>query len=173
MKVHDDFKTALNDVAKSNIPEGTVWGIVKSVDWKEKTMIATSVKDGLDYFDVLLGLGYRQIKPKVGSRCLISCSENKVTSMFLIDALEVEEIILNVKNNQCIIKENETLLEIDNTKAIINNQGYSIKQGNESLKTILNDWITEVSKIIVVNGTTINVGRMNEIKQRLNSVLIS
>lgn len=42
----------------------TAWVTVKSVDWEDKTMIATGLIDDLDYFDVLLGLQaqYKNLK---------------------------------------------------------------------------------------------------------------
>ncbi|CAA0228546.1 conserved hypothetical protein [Tenacibaculum maritimum] len=173
MKAFDYFKKTLNDISKDNISEGNVWGTVSELDWDEKTMTVISLKDGLEYFDVLLGIGSYYQKPVIGTKCLIGSLENKATSMFLIAAEQVEEILINVKDNECIVKENETVLKTGNTEAKISDKGYSFKKGGESLKPILNDWIDEVSKIIVVNGTTINVAKMNLIKQRLNSVLIA
>ena len=75
---------------------------------------------------------------------------------FLITADEVEEIIFTSGESQMTIKET----------------GFIVKQSNESLKTILNDMITELNKIVVLQGTTINVAAMEVIKQRLNTVLI-
>ncbi|EEI90201.1 hypothetical protein HMPREF0765_4152 [Sphingobacterium spiritivorum ATCC 33300] len=134
----------------------TAWVTVKSVDWEDKTMIATGLIDDLDYFDVLLGLQAQYKKPKTGTRAIIGIIGNQPGNSFLIDAEELEEVQYNIAESVLHIKE----------------EGLIIKQGNESLKTVLNDMIDELNKIIVINGRSINVPAMLVIKQRLNKVLI-
>jgi hypothetical protein len=46
-----------------------------------------------------------------------------------------------------------------------------VNAGGENLKSILSDFIDEVAKIIVVQGTSPNVPALNLIKQRLNKIL--
>ncbi|PKP26196.1 MAG: hypothetical protein CVU03_05015 [Bacteroidetes bacterium HGW-Bacteroidetes-2] len=89
------------------------------------------------------------------SKVLLGILEKQESAAILVDAETVEELIYKSGASEFTIKE----------------QGYIVKKGNESLKNILNDFIDEVNKIIVVNGTTINVGAVTAIKQRLNTVL--
>jgi len=61
--------------------------------------------------------------------------------------------------------------KIENTKFAIDKNGYKIESQNENLNKILSDFIDEVAKIIVVQGTSPNVPALKAIKQRLNTVL--
>jgi hypothetical protein len=88
----DKLKQTLSELQKNNTPTQTVWVEVKEVDWDEKTMVALGIDDELEYYDVLLGLGSVDVKPKVGSNCLIGFINNSETLPFLIMADEVEEI---------------------------------------------------------------------------------
>jgi hypothetical protein len=154
----DKFAETLSVREKKNrelLPAALVWATVKSVDWSAKTMTATGQVDGLDYFKVKLGLGNLYRRPAVGSKVLLGILEKQESAAILVDAETVEELIYKSGASEFTIKE----------------QGYIVKKGNESLKNILNDFIDEVNKIIVVNGTTINVGAVTAIKQRLNTVL--
>lgn len=88
----DKLKQTLSELQKNNTPTQTVWVEVKEVDWEEKTMTVLGIDDELEYYDVLLGLGSVDVKPKVGSNCLIGFINNSETLPFLIMADEVEEI---------------------------------------------------------------------------------
>lgn len=150
------FNGLLSKKIKELTPVQTVWVRVDEVNWEEKTMTATGITDDLPFYDVLLGVGNEYHKPKKGTKALIGLIDNTPNNSFLITADEVEEVNIKTGNSFLTIKEN----------------GFIVKQGTESLRTILNDFMNEVNKIIVVNGTSINVGAVNAIKQRLNSVLI-
>ncbi|GIZ09979.1 hypothetical protein [Flavobacterium sp. UMI-01] len=150
-----EFNRLISQKMKELIPIQTAWATVKDVDWEKKTMTATGLADDLDYPGVLLGLGTEFRKPKSGTKCLIGIVSNSANS-FLITADEVEETIIKNGNSTLTVKED----------------GFIVKQSDESLKTIFNDMINEINKIIVVNGRSINVAAMNAIKQRLNTVLI-
>ena len=67
----------------------------KSVNWEEKTMTAIGASDDLEYHNVSLGLGYMLIKPKVDTECIIGILEGEESVGFLLDALEVEEVLFN------------------------------------------------------------------------------
>jgi hypothetical protein len=154
----DDFILFLKQreqKTKEEIPSALVWATVESVDWDSKQMTATSIIDGLAYYKVPLGFGNLYRRPAVGSKVLLGILEKQESAAILVDAETVEELIYKSGASEFTIKE----------------QGYIVKKGNESLKNILNDFIDEVNKIIVVNGTTINVGAVTAIKQRLNTVL--
>ena len=88
----DKLKQTLSELQKNNTPTQTVWGDVKEDDRDEKTMEALGIDDELEYYDVLLGLGSVDVKPKDGSNCLIGFINNSETLPFLIMADEVEEI---------------------------------------------------------------------------------
>ncbi|SHH75220.1 hypothetical protein [Flavobacterium johnsoniae] len=150
-----EFNQLIAQKINEQIPVQTVWATVKDVDWENKTMTATGLIDDLDYFDVLLGIGDHYCKPIVGTNCLIGSVDNSANT-FLISASEVEETIFTSGDSELTIKED----------------GFIIKQSNESLKKVFNDMIDEINKIIVINGTSINVAAMTAIKQRLNTVLI-
>lgn len=91
-----EFVQLLTDRAKSQVKVQTVWVTVKEVDWNDKTMTATGIVDGLDFNEVLLGLGSVYVKPKKDTKCLVGMIENKDAAAFLIHAEEVEELSVKV-----------------------------------------------------------------------------
>ena len=150
-----EFNQLLSQKIRELIPIQTAWATAKNIDWDKKTMTATGLTDDLDYHDVLLGLGGEYKKPKEETKCLIGIVSNSANA-FLITAEEVDEMIFTSGESQLTIKE----------------EGFIVKQSNESLKTIFEDMIDEINKIIVINGTSINVAAMTAIKERLKTVLI-
>lgn len=156
MSAIGEFNNLMAEKMKRSQSVQTVFATVKAVDWDKKTMTATGVVDDLDYYDVLLGLGEIYTKPKVGSRVLIGLINNQGNNSFLIWSEESEEWAHKVGKAEMEMK----------------NDGFVLEAQGESLKKVLNDFIDEVNKIIVVNGTTINVGAVTAIKQRLNKILI-
>ena len=150
-----EFGEILDKKIVQNRSISTIWATVKTVDWDAKTMIAIGLVDDLEYYDVLLGIGSIARKPKVGTKCLLGVIGGKEASTFLIECEEFEEIVF----------------QSNNTQVTISQDGTSISKGNESLISILSDWIDEVSKIVVIQGNTINVAAMQAIKQRLNTIL--
>lgn len=151
-----DFRRNLSNKMKEQTEIQTVWATVKSIDWEQKICIATGELDDLDYYEVLLGIGDVYLKPKKGTKVLLGVINNNSAATFVIHAEEVEEIETTSGDSKFRIKKD----------------GFIIKQGNESLKSVFNDMIDELNKIIVIQGTTINVPAMNLIKQRLNKILI-
>ncbi|QAA81416.1 hypothetical protein EI546_06585 [Aequorivita sp. H23M31] len=156
MNAIGEFNNLMAEKMKKSQPIQTAFAVVKEVDWGKKTMTATGVVDDLDYYDVLLGLGEIYTKPKTGSRCLIGMINNQGNNSFLIWSEEAEEWMHKVGDAEMEMKDD----------------GFVVKAQGESLKKVLNDFIDEVNKIIVVNGTTINVPAVTAIKQRLNKILI-
>jgi len=155
MSSFDNLKRTINQMAKANIKIALVRATVTEVDWDKKQMIVKSLVDDLEYFDVALGLDHNYQKPKVNTSCIIGVFDGYDAGGFLLKADEVEE----------------TIYKTNTTKLTIKEGGFIIEKGNENLTTILNDFMDEVMKIIVINGTTINVPKMALIKQRLNTVL--
>lgn len=152
----EEFTRLMKEQGKSAVKPQLVWAKVKEVDWESKTMTATDLVDGLDYFDVLLGIGAVYQKPKLGAKCMLGVLGNKASATFLIEAEAIEE----------------TIYISDKTKFVIKENGFVIQQNKESLKSVLNDFIDEVNKIVVIYGNTINKGAVTAIKQRLNTILI-
>lgn len=150
-----EFNKLISQRIRELIPTQTAWATAKEVDWDKKTMTATGVVDELDFHNVLLGLGADYKKPKIGTKCLIGIVGNSANA-FLIAADEVEEILIVSGESQLTVKET----------------GFIVKHADENLKIIFSDMIDEINKIIVVNGTSINVAAMKAIKERLNTVLI-
>lgn len=115
-----EFKRLLQQRAKAQVPIQTEWVKVKSVDWDEKTMVATGELNGLDYDDVLLGLGSHYRKPVTGSLATIGIIANSA-ACFMIDCEEVEEIEISdqsgfkwhLKDGKLLVKnEQASLFEI-------------------------------------------------------------
>lgn len=154
MSEFDKLKRTLFEFGKMNQKVSIVRCEVEAVDWNKKTMTVRSLVDGLEYFNVLLGLGYVQQKPKVNTKCIVGLYDGSVGG-FLLEADEVEEALYTINETQLTIKD----------------EGFVLKKANDDLKTVLNDLIDEINKIIVVNGTSINVAATTDIKQRLNSIL--
>lgn len=152
----EEFTRLMKEQGKAAVKPQLVWATVKEVDWDAKTMTATDLVDGLDYFDVLLGIGAVYQKPKVGAKCMLGVLGNKASATFLIEASAIEE----------------TIYTSDKTKFVIKEDGFVIKQNEESLKSVLNDFIDEVNKIVVIYGNTINKAKVTTIKQRLNTILV-
>lgn len=156
--IDKQLKDALKGLGKM---EATVFSAtVTKVNEADKTIEIEDV-DGLDYYDVRLAAAEDEKKsvliiPKVGSSVLVTMIGSDLNTLFVSKVNEVEKIVG----------------QIDKVNFKVDASGYQIKRENESLKTVLNDMIVELNKIIVVNGTTINVAAMNIIKQRLNTILI-
>lgn len=93
----DELVKNLNVMAKGHVKTQTVWAVVKSVDWDDKTMVATGVRDDLDFNNVLLGIGSYYIKPAIGSKCLLGLVENIDAASYLIQAESADLIEYNGK----------------------------------------------------------------------------
>lgn len=166
-----EFGQLLSKTMGKQIKVQTHWADVTEVDWEAKTMTVKGTADDLEFYDVLLGLGSFYRKPKVGSRCLIGMVMNQKAATFLIDCSEIEESVWTSGETEFTIKEN----------------GFIVKQGDESLKPVFNDLIDkinelnqEVQKIIVIQGTSPSIPDLaqlvldkTEIKNRLNTILIA
>ena len=132
----DKLKQTIIELIKGNIPIQTVWVTVSEVDWEERTMTAIGIDDELEYYDVLLGLGSIDLKPKVGSSCLIGIIENRDTASFLIMVDEIEEIDINADRCQLNI-----------------NDGFLLKKENESLANLMSDLLQEIQKMKFTTNT--------------------
>lgn len=144
------FKNRLNSSAKASLR----WVKVTAIDWNNLTMDAID-SDGLEYFDILLGVDSQAVKPKQETDCLIAIVENDEATSVLLSADEVEEVQIT----------------LGETKLLIDQTGYKVEQAKENLQQVLSDFIAEVQKIIVVQGTTPDVQALEDIKTRLRQIL--
>lgn len=140
MSKWDELIRLINDRIREHNKPQLRWGAVERVDWPKRRADVKGLTDDLMYYDVHLGLGSMNQRPKEGSTCLIVMIEGKETAWYMLSATELD--------------------------------GLYIAAQNETLREVMNDFIDEVKKIIVVHGTTPNVPILEQIKQRLNKVLI-
>jgi hypothetical protein len=142
-----EFKKLLTTKMKSHVPLQTEWVTVSEVDWEEKTMTAIGQNNGLEYFDVLLGLGAINIKPKLDSLALVGAIHNG-EACYMISCEEIEEIELidksgfklNLNNGLMLINGNEfggivnakeLKTQVDKNTAVLN-----------QIKTVFQSWVT-------------------------------
>lgn len=155
----DKLKQTITELMKNNIPVQTVWVEVSEVDWEERTMTAIGIDDEVEYFDVLLGLGSLDMKPKEGSNCLIGIIENSNTVSFLIVADEIEEFEINVEDCQLNI-----------------NEGFLLKKENETLKKLMSDLIKAIKAMKFQTNTGVTIQLLNlqdfiDVETRFNQFL--
>lgn len=132
---------------------------VTAVNEASKTITVKDI-DGLEFFDVRLAAAEDAVKslliiPKVNSSVLVAMIGNDLNTLFVAKVNAVEKVVG----------------EIENVSFEVDAAGYKIAKGDQDLKTVLNDYIDEVNKIIVIKGRSINVAATTAIKARLNQIL--
>ena len=135
MKQYDELKRILREGAKEEVPIQTVWVTVKTVDWDARTM-ACEDYEGLEIFDVKLGLGTVLIKPKVGTRALIGLVENRSADGFLIECTEAEELYFNADKITFKGQDNGGLVKIKELVAQVNKNSQLLTQ----IKMVFQTW---------------------------------
>ncbi|MBS1940887.1 MAG: hypothetical protein JST38_08425 [Bacteroidetes bacterium] len=85
----DKLKAAIIAQVKANVPVTTVWATCASASPEQGTMEAN--KDGVAYYDVLLGLGDTITVPMPGSKVLLGLIENQATATVLLYAERIQE----------------------------------------------------------------------------------
>ena len=90
----NEFKEHLEKMSKGGSLFQLIWAEVKDVDWDNKTMTATSISDGLDYFNVLLGIGSCFRYPKVGSKVILALLQGNKTKTILLVVEEMEQCLI-------------------------------------------------------------------------------
>lgn len=154
------FEKAVEKIVRKNIPLILTEGEVTSVD-KQANTCDVDRGDLPELLDVRLnsileaGDDVVTIYPQEGSKVLCILIENNVTDAYVLAANKIEEI--------------KGL--INTTEFLINAEGFMIQRGDNNLKSLLNDFIAEVQKIIVIQGTGPNVPALEEIKTNINQVL--
>lgn len=107
----------------------------------------TAVNDKLDNYTV--------VYPKPGSKVLVGIIESMETDAVLLNCSEIDSVVTKIGEAQWVIDKNGCLLQ----------------KGNENLQQVLSDFIVEVQKIIVVQGTSPNVPALTDINNRLKKIL--
>lgn len=123
------------------------WAKVTSVDWDKKECEANGIDDDLPFYDILLGIGSINIKPKIGSKILVGLINNDVTTPVLISAEEIEEI--QVKTSDC---------EFDI------NKGFLLKKENETLAKLMSDLLKEIQRMKFTTNAGPTVNLINRLK---------
>lgn len=141
-----EFKNLLTDKMKSHVPMQTEWVKVSEVDWEEKTMTAIGENNALEYFDVLLGLGAINVKPKIGSLALVGAIHNG-EACFMISCEEIEEIEL-IDQSGFKVNLNDGLLLINGEEfgGIVNAKELKEQVDKntallEAIKTAFTNWV--------------------------------
>lgn len=143
----DELANLIDRKNKSSQTMSLQWATVKKVDWSEKTCEAEGVDDQLLFYDVLLGSGSFDIKPKIGSLVLIGMINNDETTPVLISAEEIEAI--EIKADKCE-------LTIDD--------GFLIRKENETLKKLMVDLLQEIQKMKFTTNTGSTILLVNQPK---------
>lgn len=152
----------IKEVIEKIIAEKVVLTVLPGSVVKIETDTCTveSDHDKTDFFKVSLnaieenGTNKLIVTPALNSKVVIGVFPNGVDAVIL-SCSEVDKVYF---------KKSTTEFEADT-------DGFMIKRNNENLKAVLNDYIDEVNKIIVVNGTSIDVAATIVIKARLNTIL--
>jgi hypothetical protein len=135
-----EFADNLKRMSKNSKSSSIVWAVVKSVDWTEKTMVATGISDSLDYNDVILGIDSVYIKPEKGCKCIIGNLENQDAAWFIIYAEVIEEV--NVKAKKVTIESDEVIINNGNNAGLVKNSTLVQKLNQlESKHNALADYI--------------------------------
>lgn len=95
MDSFERLKRAIIAQVHAQVPVQTVWAHCQSTNPEQGTMVA--VRDGLEYHDVLLGLGPHLVVPATGSKVLLGLVENQRSATFMIHAESIHELRLNGK----------------------------------------------------------------------------
>lgn len=145
-KVLAEFKNLMTEKMRSKVPIQTEWVKVLSVDWEEKTMIAIGQNNGLEYYDVLLGLGAYNVRPKLETLALVGAIHNG-EACFMISCEEIEEIEL-IDQSGFKVSLNDGLLKIngENCGGIVNAKELKTQLDKNTLilqniQTVFTNWM--------------------------------
>lgn len=158
-KEFDDFVSILGQQRKAAQTMSLQWATVISVNWEERTCDAKGIYDDLEFYNILIGAGSIDVKPKIGTRILIGIINNDETTCALLSAEEIEKI--EIKAGQCE-------LTIDN--------GFLLKKENETLKKLLGDLIQACRNMVFQTNAGVTLKLLNDpefevLKTRFNNFL--
>lgn len=133
---------------------------------------ASNVNKDNDTCDVIIDEGF--VLHEVRLRSVIDEGKSKMVVYPKEDSHVLVLMMGSRKMDGCLIKisdPEEIRVSMDEQETVINKDGVVFNNKGENLNTVLADFITEVTKIIVVQGTSPNVPALEAIKQRLNTIL--
>lgn len=171
MSAIEDFKKVLSDAARKNQKIQTVWAEAVEVDESANTMTAKGLKDGLEYYLVVLGFGAVYQIPKPGSRCLLGMVDQNEANTYLIHCTDAERLAFVTENTRVEIRPQGITLE---------RNGENLKHVHADLMDKLGELCDAVNQIVVTNGLGPNVLLITAIKEavegpiktRLNDILL-
>lgn len=138
----------------------------------KQTLIGTATNVGETSCDVL-----RDDAPTLYSVRLNAVDDSLdsfVTVYPAPDSIVLVGIIENIRTEAVVLRCSQVekvRLKIGKTEMLIDGDGCKTERNGENLNNVLSDFIDEVAKIIVIQGTTPNVPALQQIKQRLNKIL--
>jgi hypothetical protein len=156
----NEFQRAVEIIVRKNIPLLLTEGVVSAVDKDTNTCNVDrgDLPELLNVrLDAILKAGDNKITiyPERGSKVLCILVENNPTDAYILAANDIEEI----------------KVKIDTSEFIINKDGFLIQRGDNNLKSLISDFISEVQNIIVVQGTGPNVPVLENIKTKITNLL--
>lgn len=155
----DEFVTLTDRKNKNRQVMVLQWAKVISVDWEQRTCDAKGVDDDLEFYDILIGAGSIDVKPKIGTLILIGVINNKETTTVLLSAEEIDKVEIKAGNCE---------LTVDN--------GFLLKKENETLKKLMVDLLQEIQKMKFTTNTGSTIILVNQpqfmtIEQRFKDFL--
>lgn len=138
------LRESLLQMVRSNVPVQVVYAQCTAVD-AEGSM--TAEREGIEYHDVLLGLGKSRVRPRVGSQVLLGLVENRREAAFLIYAEEIEDQDINGSEFGGLVRADEVAQEVNQVKQAINQLKQLLatwipvpNDGGAALKSIASSW---------------------------------
>lgn len=98
---------------------------------------------------------YVTVFPKKGSNVIVGIIENLNTEAVVLKCSEIEKIKGKIGGHEFLY----------------DNKGFKLSNTTDSIVKVLEDLISEVQKIIVVQGTTPNIPALEAIKVRMKQIL--
>ncbi len=129
MDVIQELKEAIIAQVNARVPVQTVWAECVATDVASGTMTATA--NGLEYADVLLGLGDDITVPEPNSKVLLGLVGNKAEATWLIYAERIALRHINGKAKGGLVVADLVALRLN-----------AIEQDINTLKTVMASWVT-------------------------------
>lgn len=170
------FGGLMDRLIKGNSKIQTHYAYVTEVNWDAKTMTVKGLIDDLEFFDVILGLGSVNIKPVIGSSCLIGVILNNEAQTFLISAEEIETIELQDKTGfKCLLNDGLLTINGENYEGIVKAPELKTQLDKntkilEKMQDVFSSWVTspndggEALKSQVSQFTGLPRANLNNIK---------
>lgn len=152
------IKAVIEKIVKDTVVITVLPCTVTAIEGSFCTVV--SDEDDREFFKVQLNaLGDQKtdtllVTPKAKSKVVIGVFQNGADAV-LLSMSEVDSIYFKK----------------DSTEFKADADGYKIDRNGQNLKEVLNDYIDEVNKIVVIQGQSINVAATLAIKERLNMIL--